>query len=129
MDSTPPLPKQNPPEWWNVYKGLTDAEIDQLDRAIQRSGYKPAILQLEQTCECAPAQWEGRTTDDRPIYIRGRHQILSARIGPTHGSIIDTVQGEEVIRIQRADAEVLSTLDMVCQLCNVIDFSKLVKHR
>jgi hypothetical protein len=24
------------PDWWNVYQGLSDADIDELDRSIQR---------------------------------------------------------------------------------------------
>jgi hypothetical protein len=34
-------PKQRPqcggiPEWWNIYDGLTDEEIDRLDQAVRR---------------------------------------------------------------------------------------------
>jgi hypothetical protein len=36
----PSLPAdENVPEWWSVYEGLSDAEIDRLDRAIrERAG-------------------------------------------------------------------------------------------
>lgn len=39
------------------------------------------VKELTQTCEACPAQWEGLTTDDRPIYVRYRHGYLSVRLG------------------------------------------------
>lgn len=34
-----------------------------------------------QTCVACPSQWEGRTPDDRPAYIRFRHGRLQLGIG------------------------------------------------
>jgi hypothetical protein len=36
---------------------------------------------LYQTCDVCPSQWEGRTPDDRPIYIRYRWGVLEIGIG------------------------------------------------
>ena len=33
-------------------------------------------MNLVQTCECHPSQWEGWTSDGRVIYVRFRHRQL-----------------------------------------------------
>lgn len=111
-----------------MYEGLTDEEIAEIEKAIlQRGDAKPAIIYLEQTCDIAPAQWEGRTADDRPVYIRGRHRVLSVRIGPMRGSIDDAVRGEEIMHLPHEEADALSSLEMVCLLSKLFDFSQLKK--
>lgn len=82
-------------------------------------------MQLAQTCNFVPAQWEGRTADDRPVYIRGRGGILSVRVGPVAGSVWDGVRGEELVRIPREDADVLSSDEVRSVIADVLDFSKL----
>ena len=125
---TPPSSVDVLQEWCNIYEGLTDEEIEEIEKAIlQRGETKPTLIYLEQTCEFTPAQWEGRTADDRPVYIRGRHEVLSVRMGPIRGSIDDAVRGEEIMRLEHEEADVLSSLEMVCLLSNVFDFSKLKK--
>lgn len=49
------------------------------------------IQSLEQTCWAAPSQWEGRTVDDRPVYIRYRHGTLTVQVGPVGASIDDAL--------------------------------------
>jgi hypothetical protein len=86
---------------------------------------KPMVARLEQTCEFIPAQWEGRTTDDRPLYIRAKHGVVSARIGPMGGTISDAVRGEELLRMKYEDADVLSSAEMTGLLAEVFDFSQM----
>ena len=43
-----------------------------------------------------PAQWEGRTDDDRPVYVRYRWGYLSVRVGPPGGDTSSAVTGVEV---------------------------------
>lgn len=39
------------------------------------------VVSLTQTCSACPSQWEGRTDDDRPVYIRYRWGHLGIEIG------------------------------------------------
>lgn len=93
--------------------------------AMNLSVPKPVVVQLKQTCDVAPAQWEGRTDGDRPVYIKGRHGVLSVRIGPAGGSISEAVRGEELIRIPHKEADALSSEDIMSMLADLLDFSKL----
>ncbi len=43
-----------------------------------------------------PAQWEGRTDDDRPVYVRYRWGYLSVCVGPPGGDADSAVGGVEV---------------------------------
>ncbi len=44
------------------------------------------VKSIELTCHSHPAQWEGRTDDGRPIYVRYRWSYLSVmRVGGTDG--------------------------------------------
>jgi len=42
---------------------------------------KYKITKLELTCGACPSQWEGRTNDDRPVYIRYRWGRFQAYVG------------------------------------------------
>jgi hypothetical protein len=44
---------------------------------------KPRVVALRQTSDAFLVQWQGRTDDDRPIYIRFKDYHLSVRLGPT----------------------------------------------
>lgn len=56
------------------------------------------VKTCEQTCPWVPSQWEGVTTDGRPIYARYRHGYLSVRVGRIGRTIDDAVRsGQEVI--------------------------------
>ena len=35
-DKSAPSNSQKVPDWWNIYEGLTDKEIDELDQAIRQ---------------------------------------------------------------------------------------------
>jgi len=83
------------------------------------------IAQLLQTCRIAPAQWEGRTTENRPIYIRGKHEIVSVHIGPPGGSVDDAIVGEELVYLSHEYADVLSFDDLRLLLKDTLDFSQL----
>ena len=52
---------------------------------------RPKIVALKHTCMNCPASWEGRTEDNRPIFIRYRHDCLSVRFGPVDGDIDSAV--------------------------------------
>ena len=39
------------------------------------------VVEIERTCTACPAQWEGKTRDNRPVYIRYRYGYLSVQIG------------------------------------------------
>jgi hypothetical protein len=86
---------------------------------------RPIVVRLEQTCQFSPTQWEGRTVDDRPVYIRGRNGFLSVRIGPAGGGILDAVRGREIVRLPHDSADVLSSEDMLGMLVDSLDFSAL----
>ncbi len=47
---------------------------------------------MAMTSAC-PAQWEGRTEDDRPVYVRYRWGYLSVRVGPPGGDLGTAVGG------------------------------------
>lgn len=57
---------------------------------------KIRLVKLEQTCYGCPSQWEGRTDNDEPIYIRYRYGYLSVDLGPKGGDINSAVSGKEV---------------------------------
>lgn len=59
--------------------------------------YELYLKELTQTCESCPSQWEGKSTDDRPVYIRYRYGYLSVRAGPPGGDIDSAVIGKEVL--------------------------------
>lgn len=61
------------------------------------------VADIEKTCEWAPAQWEGSTSDGCPIYVRFRWGYLSIRVGPKGGTITDAVRGGEVFGEQISD--------------------------
>ena len=92
---------------------------------MNHSASRPVVANLTQTCEFAPGQWDGRTVDGRPISIRGRNRVLSARIGPVGGSISDAVRGEELVRIEHEEADVLFSEDILCLLADILDYSQV----
>jgi len=60
---------------------------------------RPLVVNTcEQTCEWVPSQWEGSTTDGRPIYARYRHGYVSVRAGQVGQTIEDAVRsGQEIV--------------------------------
>jgi hypothetical protein len=61
------------------------------------------INQLECTCSACPSQWEFRTFENRPVYVRYRWGYLSVRIGAPNKDIMDAVGGIELIGEQLGD--------------------------
>jgi hypothetical protein len=53
------------------------------------------LVELKQTCVMSPSQWEGRTKDDRPAYIRYRHGYLSVQIGSIGGDLNSALDAHE----------------------------------
>lgn len=54
------------------------------------------VRELEQTCSACPSQWEFRTFENRPVYVRYRWGYLSIRIGSPDCDIEDAVGGKEI---------------------------------
>lgn len=59
------------------------------------------IKQANMTCSACPAQWEGHTENNEPIYIRYRWGYLSIRKGNVGDE--DGVAGEEIFGKQIGD--------------------------
>lgn len=62
------------------------------------------VKNLEHTCEACPSQWEFRTFQDRPVYVRYRWGYLSICVGPPGGDVYDAVGGFEVFGEQLGDS-------------------------
>jgi hypothetical protein len=58
------------------------------------------LINLRQTGRVSPSQWEARTIDHRPVYIRYRWGYLSINVGPMDGSIDDALTIEELYGAQ-----------------------------
>ena len=54
------------------------------------------VNDLVQTCSACPSQWEFRTFENRPVYVRYRWGYLSIRIGYKNADIDDAVSGLEI---------------------------------
>jgi hypothetical protein len=54
------------------------------------------IVKIRQTCVICPTQYEGKTDDDRPVYIRYRWGYLSVRVGDKGTNVMNAVDGEEI---------------------------------
>jgi len=79
------------------------------------------IASIKQTCGACPSQWEARTVDDRPVYIRYRYGFLSVRIGPQGADIWSAVGGTEIYGDGVGDAwDGVIELDEVCQKAGLI---------
>ena len=68
------------------------------ERARETKAVRPIIVRTcEQTCKWVPSQWEGVTTDDRPIYVRYRHGYLSVRVGRVGRPIEDAIRSDQEV--------------------------------
>lgn len=75
------------------------------------------VRRVSQTSPACPAQWEGRTDDDRPVYVRYRFGRLSVRVGPIGGDMDSAVTGDEVLSIDHGnDLDGWMEYDELCQL-------------
>lgn len=94
-------------------------------------GEKIKVKELHKTCGACPAQWEGMTVDDKPIYIRYRWGYFSFSIGESKETNLSDYK--EVFGEQRGDSMDGSMDNMTMYaLCSYFcDFSyieKLVKE-
>jgi len=86
------------------------------------SARRPRIVALTQTCANCPASWEGRTDDNRPIFIRYRHDFLSVRLGPENGDIDSAVDARpwfDSDNIDHLDPWTIS-IEKVCALTGIV---------
>jgi len=67
-----------------------------MDRRIQGWSVNMEVRELVQTCGACPAQWEFRTCQNRPVYVRYRHGYLSIKIGEPDASIFSAVSGRSL---------------------------------
>lgn len=65
------------------------------------------VTEVLMTCPGLPAQWEGRTADDRALYVRYRHGWLEVSVSHPGGSVDDAIDvqlgkgtGERVLAVQ-----------------------------
>jgi len=80
-------------------------KLESLSRSWRTRRRRPVIVKAcEQTCRWVPSQWEGVTTDHRPIYARYRHGYLSVRVGRVGRTIDDAIRsGREVVGLAIGD--------------------------
>ena len=73
------------------------------------------ITQLQKTCCACPAQWEGRLSDGRYIYIRYRWSDFSVGIGATDDDAVisDDRYYEDQIEGRRYSGGWMDTRDML----------------
>ncbi len=56
------------------------------------------IENLRQTCQARPSQWEFRTDENRPVYVRYRNGYLSVLVGKPEGQVSDAIfEGVELV--------------------------------
>jgi len=58
------------------------------------------ILGLKQTSDACPSQWEFRTDEDRPSYVRYRWGWLSVCCGPPGGTMREAARGTQVVGVR-----------------------------
>jgi hypothetical protein len=69
----------------------------------------------------APSQWEGRTNDDRPAYIRYRHGYLSVQIGSVSGDLNSALDADEWYSAQlHGDDDPGIELAEVCDAAGIV---------
>lgn len=79
----------------------------------------------EMTCSACPSQWEGRTVDNKPIYIRYRWGRLTVQIWGVGKDIFDEeTDGEYIFDQQLGDAYhgVMDTEEMMEATKSVIQW-------
>jgi hypothetical protein len=88
---------------------------------------RTVVVELAQTCDSCPSQWEGRTEDGRYVYVRYRWGNLQVGFGPT----IEAAIFDETIDRQigdRLDGS-LTYADLVTTTAAVIDWPRDVSRR
>lgn len=86
------------------------------------------VIELKQTCNACPSQWDGKTDDGRILYVRYRWGYLSVCLGQDTGDEYDGVRGEEIYGESVGDAldGVMEERDMKFHTSYVLDWSYIV---
>jgi hypothetical protein len=83
---------------------------------------RPRVVALRQVSSEFLVQWEGRTDDERPIYIRFKDYHVSVRIGDVGGDMDSARFAKPWFDVE--DVDVIDywtiSLDTVCGLTGVI---------
>ena len=58
------------------------------------------VVEIKNTCEACPAQWEGIDAAGRPVYVRYRWGYLEISIGEKGEGIGSAVNGQEIFGTQ-----------------------------
>lgn len=61
------------------------------------------VKNLKQTCGACPSQWEFRTDNNRPVYVRYRYGYLSVCVGDEDASLDSAVIADEIYGKQIGD--------------------------
>jgi hypothetical protein len=61
------------------------------------------VTELQQTCEASPSQWEGRTADDQPVYVRYRWGKLAVHIAEPGDDLWQAVLGNAMFEWDSGD--------------------------
>ncbi len=89
------------------------------------------VIALVQTSEACPSQWEGRTEDNRPVYVWFRWGHLSVKVGPAGGTIMEAADGEEIYEETFPDEHsdgVLTMEELMERLCK-IDWEEVCRDK
>jgi len=64
-----------------------------------------SVVELKRTCFACPSQWEGKTDDDRPVYVRFRWGCLAVEVGKPGQGIDDAIlTGDRIFCEEIGDA-------------------------
>lgn len=58
------------------------------------------VVEIKNTCDACPAQWEGIDAEGRPVYVRYRWGYLAISLGEKFGDIVSAINGEEIFGTQ-----------------------------
>ena len=88
-------------------KMMTVLETKPVQSPINESCFARRIVivtELDHTCTACPSQWEGKTDDDRQVYVRYRWGRLSIKLGKIDDdSEFAGASGQEIYGVQIGD--------------------------
>ena len=58
---------------------------------------------IKQTCSACPSQWEAKTVNGRPVYIRYRSGWLTVQMGEVGDEVITVAKKDPLLKIKLGD--------------------------